>query len=120
MIRWKLKRDRAGQEVRDAVRAFVIEYQAALAKQKAAGAEGEGKVEINAADRAALVSLVARSFMPWEVDIPDQFKTADEFEKTYIVPGGTVLADYAITTMVNRAPESSCDDAKAKLLAGIN
>ena len=114
----KLKRDMADQTIRDAVRLFVSEYRVALEPRKAKGAEGEGKVEFSPADRAALVSLVARSFMPWVGEIPNEFKTADEFEKVYITPGDNALADYAIATMVNRAPASNCTDPQAIRLAG--
>ena len=98
-----------------------MNYQAALEKRKAEGEQGEGKEEITLNDREEIVSLVARSFMPWDGARPDEYSAAANFEATLIAPAGLPLAERAATQANARAkPREGCNDPIAKQLARVS
>lgn len=115
------RRDMAEREARDAIREFVAGYQAALAPPAAvpgapappAGAPSP-EPEFALADREALVSVVARFFMPWATaEASRNFASAAAFQTAFIGAGD--LAEVAIQTARDRGPMVASCEALASL-----
>lgn len=96
------RRQEAERNARDALRGFVAEYQAAT--------KGTGPAEeFVAEDREALVSRVARFFMPWTGDIERHFADATTFDAFATDAAG--LIPEAISTAASASREvKSCND----------
>lgn len=89
----------------DALREFVAEYQRAT-RTPAAGATDEFSAE----GREALVSRVARYFMPWATGIEANFANKDSFA-TFVNDATNGLSTTALTTAKTRARDAAgCAD----------
>lgn len=114
-------RDLSDRDLRDAIRKFVTDYQAALVERKVDENSDATQREINDEDREAMVSLIARSFMPWNgPTTPHEFATAADFEAEFINAGPSNLTIRAADTAKERGNgNGGCDNPTAKVLAGV-
>ncbi len=115
------RRDSAERDARDAIREFLAAYQGALRTPppatnapapapNAPPAEPEFKI----ADREALVSFVARYFMPWAAPETSQnFASATVFEGAF-VNGGDLAALAIETAQARSATISNCQDLASR------
>lgn len=102
----KAQRDRMAQlaelDAREAIRAFLTDYAAALRPippPAGAPAGAPAKFEISDGDREALVSALVRYFLPWPASGADaRFASAATFEQAFVTGGGTAFADFAVQT----------------------
>jgi hypothetical protein len=119
--RLQTMRDTSDRNLMDAVRKFVAEYQTASAERKIDEKSDEKQREINDEDREALISLIARTFMPWSgPTAPPEFVTAKDFDTKFINAGPTTLANEASDKAKSRGNgRGTCDNVVAKNLAGI-
>lgn len=109
-----LARDVAERDVHDAVRAFLADYQ--LAHEATTGEQAEAQPEFKPEDREALVSMVARYFMPWADDSKANFANSGAFESAFFGAGTGDLMTLATTTAASRsASVSDCDQLTSRL-----
>ena len=107
---FKRRRDMAAQNTRDALLAFIAEYQRAVAAGKAPAMEFENS------DQNALVSQVARYFMPWsDQEAAAPFENGASFNQAFIT-GVTPdrLVTLAMATALTRTKKAeSCAELPA-------
>lgn len=99
------RRDIAIRNVQDTLRRFRASYQVAItAPTPAAGAavgQPAPEAPLKEVDEEALVSVVARYFMPWATGVADKFANAQQFRTNFVNADG--LATLAIDTATAKA-----------------
>lgn len=110
-----LARNVAERTVHDAVRVFLADYQ--LAQERMLGEGESAQPEFKEKDREALVSMVARYFMPWSSEESKaKFASAISFGSAFL--GTDDLMILATTTASSRTQTvSNCDELKGKLVS---
>ncbi len=114
------RRDLAKRQAQDAIRSFRATYQQALGDRYDPAGDEKERAVFATADRAALISMVARFFMPWrDAAIEAKFTDADAFEKAYIAAdAGPALEGDAVEPAPATAAVQGCEELIERGLAG--
>ena len=108
-----LARDMAERRVRDAVRVFLADYQAG--RETKIGEGVNAQPEFKDDDREALVSIVARHFMPWPSEaVKAKFANSANFESAFL--GNDEFMALTTATATGRSPTvANCEQLIGRL-----
>ena len=104
-----LERDLMKRQMSDGVRVFLASYKAAIA-QPSDSAGNKLDPELKQADEEALISVIARTYMPWadEADSAN-FVDAATFKAAYFESNGAIALSEALVAVANRkSPSPIC------------
>lgn len=98
-----LIKDNAARDAQDALRTFVATYKAATSATFKKTEESEPEAEFKVEDREAIVSAVARYFMPWADDqVRASFASATSYETAFFSADDSPLTELATSTAQQR------------------
>ena len=112
-------RQLAEQQARDAVRRFLADYQAAHGATSTPAGSTQPSPDLRTAERQAVVSSVARYFMPWTAETQARFQTPSTFETAFVkTPAARdFIADAVAVAAERRVQAPGCAELISKGLA---